>query len=465
VDAGGQTDVADGLREAIETVGESPGRYGRSCASKAIVLLLQGTPNRWPGYPNCGPRSCCEHDLYLPNDGTDDENKARDCAVYYADVAQEEGIVIYTVGLGADADSGLLQEIADRTEGSYFVAPRATDLEGTYQSIADRIVIDAPSLATSQHAEQIPVVPGQALTYTLVVTNTGGVDLQATISEVLPVHVTYAGPISWTPTITAPGGVWTQTVMVTVEAGYAGSLTNTFVVTTQGCLAVTNTLVLKPDLEVSKHSSLPVRPGEQLTYTIAITNRGAFDLHTTVTDVLPAHVTLVDGPLTWTPTIPAPSGVWTATVAVTVEEGYVGPLTNTVLASTEEGVRGVYTHTLRPGIEASKVAHTDVTQPGRPLTYTLAVTNTGDFELALTITDVLPAYVTPGGPLSWSPTLTEAGSVWRETVVVTVGGTYAGPLSNVLQVANERERMATCTETVTVEAWWLYLPLVMRLRP
>ena len=44
------------------------------------------------------------------------------------------------------------------------------------------------------------------------------------------------------------------------------------------------------------------------------------------------------GALSWTATIPAPGGVWSQTVVVTVEMGYVGPLTNTVQIATPEGI-------------------------------------------------------------------------------------------------------------------------------
>lgn len=465
VQAGGLTNVADGLRMGIEQLGTSPGHYGRSCATSVVVLLLDKVPNRWPGYPNCGPASCCEHDLYLPNDGTDDENKARDCAVYYADVAQERGAVVYTVGLGPNADHALLQGIADRTGGSYYHAPKGGDLRAAYQQVADQILFLAPSFEMNQHAAPIPVVPGDRLTYTLAVTNTGAVDLQATITAVLPAHVTPTGTLTWTPTVSASGGVWTQTVPVTVEAGYAGPLTSVLKVATQGCITLTDTLVLKPGMEVTKRSSWRVRPGELLTYTIAVTNSGDFDLHAAITDVLPAHVMLAGGLTEWTPTITAPNGVWTGTVVVTVEAGYVGPLTNVVRVAAEEGVTGVYTHTLAPGIEATKVAHTDVVRPSQPLSYTISVTNTGDFDLAVAISDVLPAHVTPTGVLTWTPTITAPGGVWQETVVVTIENTYAGSLSNVLQVASAAGTMTVCTATVTVEPWWLYLPLVLRLFP
>jgi uncharacterized repeat protein (TIGR01451 family) len=88
----------------------------------------------------------------------------------------------------------------------------------------------------------------------------------------------------------------------------------------------------------------PVQVRRQLTYTIRITNTSNVDLHVTVTDTLPVHV-MPSGIRTWTPTITTPGGVWTETVVVTVEMGYVGTLTNVVWVTTAEGVIGVYTKT------------------------------------------------------------------------------------------------------------------------
>ena len=49
----------------------------------------------------------------------------------------------------------------------------------------------------------------------------------------LPSQVTPAGVLVWTPTITAPGGVWEETIVVTVEKGYSGVLTNVVQVTSE----------------------------------------------------------------------------------------------------------------------------------------------------------------------------------------------------------------------------------------
>lgn len=110
-----------------------------------------------------------------------------------------------------------------------------------------------------------------------------------------------------------------------------------------------------PALTVIKQANPdPVQAGEQLTYTIYVTNTGELDLHATITDILPAH-TMPTGVLTWTPTITAPGGVWTQPVAVSAETNYEGPLVNVLWVTTEEGATAIH-------IETSDVvaAHPDI---------------------------------------------------------------------------------------------------------
>jgi uncharacterized repeat protein (TIGR01451 family) len=80
------------------------------------------------------------------------------------------------------------------------------------------------AIVKSSHAPTVTC--GDRLTYTLRLTNTGDAHLHAVITDTLPAHVTPTGVLTWTPPVICPGAPWTQTVVVTVEMGYAGPLTN-----------------------------------------------------------------------------------------------------------------------------------------------------------------------------------------------------------------------------------------------
>jgi len=96
----------------------------------------------------------------------------------------------------------------------------------------------------------------------------------------------------------------------------------------------------------------PVQAGAPLTYTIGVTNYYADDLHSTITDTLPASAT-PGGRLIWAPVISASGGIWVETIAVTVTHGYSGTLTNRVQVTTLEGATGeaqITTHAIGYGI-------------------------------------------------------------------------------------------------------------------
>ncbi|MCP4537482.1 MAG: DUF11 domain-containing protein [Chloroflexi bacterium] len=107
-------------------------------------------------------------------------------------------------------------------------------------------------LIVTKQASAPTVQPGERLTYTIRVTNTHSADLHVVITDTLPFSVTLGGTLSgtallpggtvilpdgmlgitWTASITAPGGVWMGTVVVTVEIGCSGPLTNVVKVST-----------------------------------------------------------------------------------------------------------------------------------------------------------------------------------------------------------------------------------------
>ncbi len=110
-----------------------------------------------------------------------------------------------------------------------------------------------------------------------------------------------------------------------------------------------------------------------------------------------------------------------------------------------------------PQVTLSKIAAQPIVAPGERLTYTLQLTNTGNVTLTATLTDILPANVSPAGLLTWTTSLSVPGGVWSATVVVTVATGYTGPLTNVAQVTTAEG--AGESVTVTTEAQFPAPPL------
>lgn len=86
-------------------------------------------------------------------DGGYSEPVAYDQTIEYAQKAKNNGIIIYTVGFGSDADDGLLKKVADITGGTYSFAPTGDKLKDVFEAIAGtflglsygtKITIDIP---------------------------------------------------------------------------------------------------------------------------------------------------------------------------------------------------------------------------------------------------------------------------------------------------------------------------------
>lgn len=85
-------------------------------------------------------------------------------------------------------------------------------------------------LSVVKDASPTPARAGEQLIYVIRITNYGGVTYTATITDILPEHVTYTGVItSWMSETLEPEPdyPWVGLITVTVEAGYRGLLTNT----------------------------------------------------------------------------------------------------------------------------------------------------------------------------------------------------------------------------------------------
>jgi len=135
--AGGSTNIADGMRRGLEILSTLPPHFGRPGAAHVMILMTDGVANRIDGLPS----DCYAEDNWPYNTGNTTVDRAKDCVIYYADQAATSGVIIYTIGLGAAADVQLLRAVADRTGGAYFTANTPEQLDQIFDDILDRIFL------------------------------------------------------------------------------------------------------------------------------------------------------------------------------------------------------------------------------------------------------------------------------------------------------------------------------------
>lgn len=346
-----------------------------------------------------------------------------------------------------------------------------------------------------------PVASSGTLTYTLTVFNDGPSDATGvTVTDVLPAGVTFvsatasqgtatnaAGTITGTLGNIANGASATITVAVTVDPGTTGPINNTATVTgtetetdtsDNSSSAATN-VTRQVDLAITKVDSPdPVIVGNQLTYTMVVTNNGPSSAtNVTVSDVLPAGVTFASvttsqgtaanaaGTVTANLGTIAPSGTATITLIVGVSASATGTITNTAtVTATEAEINNANNSvsqntTLNRQIDLG-ITKTDTADPvtaGQSLTYTLTVINNGPSDASgVVVTDTLPAGLTFTSATSSQGTATAAGQVVTAnlgnlangatatiTIVAAVAATASGSLTNTASVtANETDTVA-----------------------
>ncbi len=296
------------------------------------------------------------------------------------------------------------------------------------------VFVGAPALTLTKSDSPDPATPGQPLAYTLRYTNTSAVPATSVVvTDTLPDHIVggYAVPAPSSGAF-VPGGVLTWTlgtlggnssgsiqlvVTLTVPIADGTVLTDTAgIACAEGVSAqavATTTVRSAPAFQVSKVASGdPVRPGDRVTFTVAVTNTGTENATgVVITDALPAHTAFADatppydgptgGVLTWTV---GPLNVGAAavyTVAVTVDFPLTSglQLVNRAFVSSDQGVTGTAAATVTvqsaPVLSLAKADGPDPVPSLGTLVYTLTFTNTGDAVATdVWLTDTLPAGVT-----------------------------------------------------------------------
>ena len=280
-----------------------------------------------------------------------------------------------------------------------------------------------------------PVVAGQPLTYTVTVTNNGpAAATGVTLVDTLPSGATYQSDTPSQGTSSEAGGVVTATlgnlgigasatvtILVNVDSSTTTALSNQAQVTgNETDLVAGNNTVTEPtqvnseiDLQITKSDSVdPTVAGQQLTYTLNVTNNGPSDATgVVVTDTLPTGVAFN----TATPSQGSSShaaGVVTAslgamvsgasatvTIVVDVPASATGTLTNNASVTANETETNATNNsdseatalTSEVDLVVTKTDSVDPATAGLPLTYTMIVTNNGPSDATSVVaTDTLP---------------------------------------------------------------------------
>ncbi len=319
------------------------------------------------------------------------------------------------------------------------------------------------------------VVPGNQVTYTLVVTNSGPSDATGVIAtDTLPAGVTFvSGSGTGGATVTNNSGIVTANIgnlarnatsTITIIGSVGASVTTALVnsVTTtrnetdsnaiNNNAQVTTQVTPQYDLVITKADAPdPATPGSTLAYTLTVTNNGPSDATgVTVTDPLPTGLTFASGTATGGGTVSAngqtvtanlgtlaPNASRTITINATIAGTQRGTLSNTATvtatnANTQElniaNNSATQNTTLNPQIDlvVTKTTPAQVAQAGQALTYTITISNNGPS----TATSVVATDTLPNGLTFTSGTLSNGGTVTANGNVVTANvgtlGTGAG---------------------------------------
>ncbi|MGN7966465.1 LPXTG cell wall anchor domain-containing protein [Microbacterium sp. 22179] len=327
-------------------------------------------------------------------------------------------------------------------------------------------IVETPiaSFTVAKAADVATALPGDVVTYTVTVTNTGTADYTADapasftddLTAVLD-DATYNGDVSTGGAVTGNTLTWSGALAVdqTVEVTYSVTvndpitgdkdLLNTVIPTAPGgtCTADGECATSTPvgSYTVAKEASAEsVLPGGTITYTVTVTNTSEVDY----TDARPATFTddlsgvlddavynddvsaggSVTGPtLTWSGALPAGESV-TVTYSVTVDSPVTGDfvLRNAVTPTGPGGSCAEVCETETPISALRVVKSTESTEvlPGGVVEYTIAITNTGQVDY----TDAAPASFTD----DLSGVLDDAAYNGDATSSTGAGAAYAAPV-------------------------------------
>nr|HMQ56230.1 vWA domain-containing protein [Anaerolineae bacterium] len=155
------TNIAEGMREGLEELGIGDGVNSHDCATgiddgsvcdrrgaarRILILMTDGSPN---ANDNCSAPGLA--DLWQGNPGSGDKDYT--CAMYYARIAANNNVTVYTIGIGSGVNRDLMTAMATGTDpttgieyftergGKYYPAANPSQLDAIFQQILSNVFV------------------------------------------------------------------------------------------------------------------------------------------------------------------------------------------------------------------------------------------------------------------------------------------------------------------------------------
>ena len=304
---------------------------------------------------------------------------------------------------------------------------------------------------------------GDTLTYTISVKNNGDKVAKAIIYDNVPEGTVLLNKdnnedentkkLTWRVTV-EPGETEKVEFTVRVKAE-KGTIKNSAIIngkttneTETGIINITG----KKEVNTSE-----AKVGDTLTYTITLTNSGNATGTVTVTDEIPAGTTLVEksitnngvesnGTITWTDVEVKAGDTVEVSFKVTINNDTKTSVRNTAVIDDNKPTEEVETKVAN--ITGAKSVDKSTAKVGDTLTYTIALTNNGNADGKVTVTDEIPTgtrikdenttgYNKETNTMTWSDVEVKAGKSVELTLEVVVKDDTTDTVKNVAKIDNK----------------------------
>ena len=334
---------------------------------------------------------------------------------------------------------------------------------------------------------------GDTLTYTITLTNSGNATGTVTVTDEIPAGTTLVeksitnngvesnGTITWTDVEVKAGDTVEVSFKVTINNDTKTSVRNTAVIDDNKPTEEVETKVANITGAKSVDKST-AKVGDTLTYTIKLTNSGNGDGKVTVTDEIPTGTTLVadsitangsyneeNKTITWTDVKVEAGKTAEVSFKATINSDTKTSVTNKAVIDGNKPTEEVETKVAN--ITGAKSVDKSTAKVGDTLTYTIELTNSGNGDGKVTVTDEIPtgttlvadsitangSYNEENKTITWTDVKVEAGKSVELTLEVVVKDDTTDTVKNVAKIDNKEipekpeTKVANITGTKTVD--------------